>query len=157
MPLYFLEWTKSNDHGLIFKNKQCIKYTINNNPFQGSLSKVNLGRETNIYEHDSHSLTHQPATKTQQPLAHPCPSPPAGWGGEWKTGETHGLRYRQSNKTTKEILIRIAMILKIIIRIIIIINMQNKLYTIKFSHYLMTILQPVPEQRAQNSETENFA
>jgi len=36
--------------------------------------------------------------------------------------------------------------------------MENKLYTIQFTHSLMTDLQPVPEQRSQNPEhTVNFA
>ena len=35
--------------------------------------------------------------------------------------------------------------------------MQNKLYMIQFSHYLMTNLQPVPEQQSQNPEITDFA
>ena len=45
------------------------------------------------------------------------PAPSVGWGGEWTKSETHGLRYRQFNKTTKRILL-----LK---------NMQNMRYTIQ--------------------------
>jgi len=36
-------------------------------------------------------------------------------------------------------------------------NMQNKLYTIQFSHHLMTELQPVPELRPWNPELADFA
>jgi len=39
----------------------------------------------------------------------------------------------------------------------IIMNMQNKLYTIQFSQHLMTDLQSVPEQQSQNLENVNFA
>jgi len=35
--------------------------------------------------------------------------------------------------------------------------MQNKLYTIQFSHHPMTDLQPVPEQQSQNPELVDFA
>jgi len=39
----------------------------------------------------------------------------------------------------------------------IIVNMQNKLYIIQFSHRLMTDLQPVLEQQSWNPEIMNFA
>jgi len=35
-------------------------------------------------------------------------------------------------------------------------NMQNKLYTIQFSHHLMADSQPVPKQQSQNPEIVNF-
>jgi len=35
-------------------------------------------------------------------------------------------------------------------------NMQNKLYTKQFTHSLMTKLQPLPKQRSQNPELEDF-
>jgi len=38
-----------------------------------------------------------------------------------------------------------------------IIDVQNKLYTIQFSHLPMTDSQLVPEQKSQNSEISNFA
>jgi len=69
-------------------------------------------------------------------------------------GKTHGLSKRQFNKTTKEIII--LMILPVVI-IMIIMNMQNKLYRIQFSHHLMTNTQSVPEQRSRNLEIVNFA
>jgi len=57
------------------------------------------------------------------------PLPPQQDGEEkWTKGKTHGLRYRQFNKATKEILL----LLLLIIIILIIINMQNKLYIIQF-------------------------
>jgi len=66
------------------------------------------------------------------------PLPPSGMGRrKWEKGETHGLRYRQFNKTTKELLT---------LKTIVIINMQNKLRTIQFSHHQMTKLQSVHEQ-----------
>jgi len=43
------------------------------------------------------------------------------------------------------------------ITIMIIMNMQNKLCTIWFSHHAMTSLQSVPEQQSQNSELADFA
>jgi len=36
-------------------------------------------------------------------------------------------------------------------------NMQNKLYTIHFSHHLMTDSQSVPEQQSWNIKLVNFA
>jgi len=59
---------------------------------------------------------------------------------------THGLRWRPFNKTTKEILILIK----------IIVNMQNKLYTIQFSHHPTTNSQPVLKQQSQNTELTDF-
>jgi len=38
----------------------------------------------------------------------------------------------------------------------IIMNMQNKLYTVQFSHHSMTDTQPVPEQQSWNPELANF-
>jgi len=35
-------------------------------------------------------------------------------------------------------------------------NMQNKLYTIQFSHHPMTDSQPVPKQQSQNPELTDF-
>jgi len=47
------------------------------------------------------------------------------------------------------------LIMKMII-IMIIMNMQNKLYIIQFSHCLMTDSQPVPKQLSQNPELTNL-
>ena len=38
-----------------------------------------------------------------------------------------------------------------------IMHMQNKLYTIQFSHHPITDLQSVPEKQSQNPELEDFA
>jgi len=38
---------------------------------------------------DSHDLTLQLAIVTREPLAHPSPSPAAGWGGEMDLREEH--------------------------------------------------------------------
>jgi len=53
---------------------------------------------------------------------------------------------RQFNKATKEVLI-----------ILIIINMQTKLYTRQSSHHPMTDSQPVPQQQSQNPKLTDFA
>jgi len=58
-------------------------------------------------------------------------------------------------KTTKEILIT-TLILLISILITAIMNMQNKLYTIQFSHHPKTESRPVPKQRLWNPECEDF-
>jgi len=74
----------------------------------------------------------QLATRTRQPLACPSPCPLRGLGGEekWTEGKTLGLKERQFNRTTKEILILLLIVIIIII-IMVIIIMQNKLYTIQ--------------------------
>jgi len=41
--------------------------------------------------------------------------------------------------------------------IMIIMNMQNKLYRIQFSHHLVTNSQSVPQQRSRTPEITNFA
>ena len=64
-----------------------------------------------------HSLTWQPGTR--QPLAHPSSSLQQDGNKKWAKEETHGLRL--FNKATKEILI--------LLGVMIIANMQNKLYT----------------------------
>jgi len=66
------------------------------------------------------------------------------------------LRYRQFSKTTKEILLIILISLLLLTRVIIM-NMQKKVYTIHFSHHLMTDSQPVFKQWSQNPEVANFA
>jgi len=55
--------------------------------------------------------------------------------------ETRGLRQKQFNKATKEIVI-----LLIMIRIMIIINMQNQLYTTQFLPPLENQFAASPEQ-----------
>jgi len=89
-----------------------------------------------------HGLTQQLATRTRQPLIHPSLSPPVRSGGEWKKRKTYGLRERQFSTTTKEILL--------------LLKMQNILYTIWFSHDPVTDLQPVPEQRSLKPQLTNF-
>ena len=66
-------------------------------------------------------LTWQLATRTMQPLTRS--SPCRGMGRRMDNSKTHGLRSTQFNKTTKEILLPLLMIIVI---------MQNKLYTTQF-------------------------
>jgi len=75
------------------------------------------------------------ATKNQTATRSPHRFPPQWDGQEKQTkGKTHGLKERQSNRTTKKIQTLVVILQKIMIIIKIIMSMQNKLYTIQFHH-----------------------